>query len=132
MQTDSHSDAESFPSSDETISPPATAVRDEGGRFLPGNRTGHGNPHAKRVAQLKSECLEAVRTGDLAGVIQRLIQDAQSGDVPAAKVLLDRIFGKETIITVQGGAGPTMQILMIPRNGTESDRHLDTDRPPGV
>jgi hypothetical protein len=125
MQTDQISGDEvrkSEPANDQ----PGTVCRGDNGRFLPGNRTGQGNPHAKRVAQLKAECLAAVENGDLTDVIKRLIADAKGGEVAAAKVLLDRIFGKEVIATVISDS-PVMQVLLLPRNGTESGR----ERPPG-
>ena len=79
----------------ETTAPSATEDngRDETGRFGPGNRFAKGNPHAKRVAQLRSAMLEAVSEDDLRQVITSMLSRAKAGDVPAAKVLLERVMG---------------------------------------
>ncbi len=68
--------------------------RNEDGTFAQGNEGGPGNPHAKRVNQLRSALLDAVTPEDITEVVQRLIIEAKTGDVPAARVLLDRVFGK--------------------------------------
>ena len=67
--------------------------RDERGRFLPGNKGGPGNPYAKRVAALRRALLGAVSEQDLTDIISALVTKARSGDVAAAKILLDRVFG---------------------------------------
>jgi hypothetical protein len=67
--------------------------RDPRGRFLKGNGGGPGNPHAKRVAKLRSVVIAAVTETDLRAIVQRLVLLAKTGDVAAAKLLLDRILG---------------------------------------
>lgn len=74
-------------------SPNGLDGRDAGGRFAKGNPGGPGNPHARQVAELRSALLSAVSTDDLLAVIKALIQKAQDGDVPATKLLLDRLLG---------------------------------------
>jgi len=64
------------------------------GRFLPGNGGGPGNPHAARVAELRSALLGAVTPGDLAAIARSLVQAARSGDVAAAKLVFERVLGR--------------------------------------
>jgi len=71
----------------------ASNGRDERGRFVGGNSCGKGNPHAKRVARLRASLLEAVTPADVRAVVRTLVAQAKSGDVMAAKVLLERVFG---------------------------------------
>lgn len=68
--------------------------RDDRGRFAEGNRGGPGNPHAKRVAKLRSALLDAVTEDDLQAIIAALVRKAKGGDIMAAKILLDRVLGK--------------------------------------
>lgn len=67
--------------------------RGAGGRFAKGNPGGPGNPHARKVAQLRSALLRAVSPDDVQAVARKLVEQAKSGDVQAARVLLDRLFG---------------------------------------
>ena len=69
-------------------------ARDEFGRFGPGNRFSRGNPHAKRVAQLRSALLETVTVEDMRAVAAKLIEMARGGDLPAIRELLERTLGK--------------------------------------
>ena len=64
------------------------------GRFLPGNCYGHGNPMSKQVNRLRAALLRAVDEDDVDDVIRTLVRQAKAGDVAAAKVLLERLFGK--------------------------------------
>lgn len=66
------------------------------GRFTRGNKHGRGNPHAARVAKLRSAILKALTPGAMFTIVGTLIREAQDGDVPAAKLLLDYI-GKPVI-----------------------------------
>jgi len=72
----------------------AITDRDERGRFLPGNKAATGNPHAKRVAELRSALLEAVTAEDLTAVVRALVTAAKQGDVAAARVLFERVLGR--------------------------------------
>lgn len=79
---------------------PSTNVangHDTNGRFVAGNTFGHGNPHAMQVAKLRSALLDVVTEGDVKAIIQTLIDKAKSGDLAAAKLLLDRCLGKPTV-----------------------------------
>lgn len=68
--------------------------RDEHGRFLPGCPPGPGNPFAARVAELRAALYSAVTPQDVASVVRALVQEAQLGDVAAAKCLLERLLGR--------------------------------------
>ena len=68
--------------------------RDTKGRFAQGNRLARGNPHAKRVAELRAMIRDAVTQDDLKAVVGALIEKAKGGDVMAARELLDRLVGK--------------------------------------
>lgn len=68
--------------------------RDARGRFAAGNVGGPGNPHAHRVAKLRSIMLEAVTQKDMREVVKVLIKRAKEGDVAAIRELLDRCVGK--------------------------------------
>jgi hypothetical protein len=74
--------------------PPFGDGRDSRGRFAPGNSGGPGNPHAKRVGTLRAALLDAVTPEDIAAVTAALVEKARSGDVMAAREILDRCLGK--------------------------------------
>jgi hypothetical protein len=63
------------------------------GRFASGNKLAKGNPHAKRVARLRSALLKAVSPADLREVVVALLSAAKAGDVAAARELLQRLLG---------------------------------------
>lgn len=69
------------------------ADRDANGRFAKGNRGGPGNPHAKRVAELRSALLRAVGPDDVEGIARAMIESAKGGDVSAAREILNRLIG---------------------------------------
>ena len=76
--------------------PPSTTEsngRGEGGRFRLGNKSAKGNPHARLVARLRAELLRAVTPADLRDVVAALLNQAKTGDVAAAKELLQRLLG---------------------------------------
>lgn len=68
--------------------------RDIAGRFQPGNPGGPGNPHAKRVAALRTATLEVVSDEDMRAIVGKLVDLAKAGNVPAAREVLDRCLGK--------------------------------------
>jgi hypothetical protein len=68
--------------------------RDEHGRFTPGNSLAKGNPHAVRVAKLRSALLNTVTEDDMREIIRKMVTLAKDGDVMACRVLLERILGK--------------------------------------
>jgi len=70
--------------------------RDRMGKFAPGNAFSKGNPHARRVAALRSALLDAVSEDDMRAVIAKVVEHAKQGDVMAARVLFERVLGKPT------------------------------------
>ena len=70
------------------------AGRGLAGRFAVGNAGGPGNPHAKRVAELRRLLVETVSDDDLKAVVGALVAKARGGDLGAIKELLDRIIGR--------------------------------------
>ena len=81
---------------DTSPSPTGSGGRDKRGRFGPGNKSGTGNPYAKRVAQLRSAMIATVTEQDIAEVITKMLELAKGGDMVAAKELLLRTLGKPT------------------------------------
>lgn len=72
----------------------ASNGRGADGRFLRGNGGGPGNPHGRRTAELRAAMLDAVSADDIRAVVGRLVAMARDGDLAAAGMLLDRVFGK--------------------------------------
>jgi len=70
--------------------------RDDKGRFTIGNPGGPGNPHAAKVARLRTAMLEAVDEGDMKEIIGKLKELATGGNVSAIKEILDRCLGRPT------------------------------------
>ena len=70
--------------------------RTPNGQFAKGNKHGTGNPHARRVAQLRSTLLDTVGENGLADIVQGMVTAAKGGDVAAAKLLLSYLLGKPT------------------------------------
>ena len=67
------------------------------GRLLPGHQLpGPGNPHSKKTAELREAMLAAVTAGDIRAIIRKVITKAKQGDMIAAKLILDRVFGRPT------------------------------------
>jgi hypothetical protein len=67
---------------------------DQRGRFTQGNKAACGNPHARRMARLRSAFLDSLpveRIGELAG---KLMELALAGDVAAAKLVLSYALGR--------------------------------------
>lgn len=62
--------------------------------FSKGNPGGPGNPHAKRVAKLRSAVFATVTVKDIEEIIAVLRRLATEGDVSAAKEVLGRTVGK--------------------------------------
>jgi hypothetical protein len=76
--------------------PPSTTVSDgrgADGRFGKGNTVAKGNPHARRVARLRSALMRAVTPDDLRDVVAALLRQAKTGDVPAVRELMQRLLG---------------------------------------
>lgn len=86
--------------------------RDELGRWLPGCKGGPGRPpvnsHLHRQA-----LLDAVKPEEIRQVFRTLLDKALAGDVGAARVLLDRLFGR---VGVFDDGRPDVQIatMLVP------------------
>jgi hypothetical protein len=69
--------------------------RDSAGRFRLGTRGGPGNPAARHARELRARLDEALfkacAPDRLLAVIDALLRLAEAGDVPAARLLLDRV-----------------------------------------
>jgi len=81
----------------ETPSPNGDNGRGSGGRFAKGNAGGPGNPHARRVGEIRAKLLAAVTDEDLETIIQTLVAKAKAGEQWAVKELLSRLIGDERI-----------------------------------
>lgn len=66
----------------------------QSGQFLRGNKLARGNRHQERITRLRTALLDAVTPGDMRKVIKRLVTKAKAGDMQAAKLLLDRLYGR--------------------------------------
>lgn len=75
-------------------SPTEDCGRSKNGQFAPGNQISKGNPHHKKVAQLRAALLDAVSKKDLQAIIKKLISKAKGGDAISAREVLDRTLGK--------------------------------------
>jgi hypothetical protein len=53
-----------------------------------------GNPHAKRVNELRAAMMEAVTPDDVRKIVAALANAAKAGDTAAAREVLDRTIGK--------------------------------------
>lgn len=93
------------------------------GRFREGNKGGPGNPHARRVAEIRSALLKAVSPDDIREIVQALVTKAKAGDVAAAREVFDRCVGKPVSPGVQQpSAGESLlrsvQIVLPGRDDT--------------
>ncbi len=68
--------------------------RDAQGRFAEGWKGGPGNPHAKKVGQLRSALLDAVTVEDMRAIVRKLIEKAKGGNIQAAREVFDQCLGK--------------------------------------
>jgi len=69
------------------------ADRDARGRFAPGNSGGPGRPPAASVHLHRAALVNAVTPDDIRAVARMLVDRALEGDVGAAKLLMERLFG---------------------------------------
>lgn len=69
------------------------ADRDARGRFTKGNSGGPGRPPAASVHEHRAALVNAVTPNDVKRVVRVLLDKALSGDIQAARILLDRLLG---------------------------------------
>lgn len=99
-------DPESLPEPQPEPSSKGGDGRNAKGQFAKGWKGGPGNPFGKRVSELRSALFQEVREKDIRAVIRSLIKGAKGGDVAAAKVLFDRVFGRvneDALFFLNGG-----------------------------
>ena len=101
MSTDPIEPTADLPSNPQAVAlvpiEPTRIGRDASGRFAPGNPGGPGaiaHERTKRARELRQALYAAVTSEDLAAIARALIDKAKSGDVAAARELLDRIIGR--------------------------------------
>lgn len=66
------------------------------GRFAPGNPGGPGRPPAANVREHRAALLDAVEPEAVRRIIAAMVEAAERGDVAAAKLVLERVFGRVT------------------------------------
>ena len=95
------------------------ADRDDRGRFLPGHSLpGPGNPWAARVHEHRQAVIAAVTPEEVQQVFRVLLDKALAGDVVAAKVLLDRLFGRAAVFEEDTGE-VRFEVVCIPLHGPD-------------
>ncbi len=57
-------------------------------------RGGPGNPHGADAAKLRAALMKEVKEGDVQAIIRKMIAKAKQGNVEAARLVFDRLFGK--------------------------------------
>ena len=75
--------------------PSPSSERDARGRFAKGNSGGPGNPYAREVAHVRKLMFATVSDEQIKALILRLLDMAMEGNVPAAKLLLSYLMGKQ-------------------------------------
>jgi hypothetical protein len=68
--------------------------RDAQGRFTAGNGGGPGNPFGRRLAAMRQAVMKAVTADDIEALLRKLLEQALSGDLAAAKLVLQYAVGK--------------------------------------
>lgn len=97
---------------------------DARGRFMVGNKAGRGNPHHRRVAELRAKMLERVTPDDTAAVVEALVTKAQAGDTAATKLLFDRVFGRIADYDA-AAAGERAELEAAEREIAQAERRRD-------
>src|SRR5262249_39572456 len=72
----------------------STSGRDASGRFAPGNPGGPGNPHARKVAELRQALVNFVTAEDMKEIALILKEKAKMGNLAAIKLLFQYVLGK--------------------------------------
>jgi len=107
--------------------------RDRTGRFMPGNGGGPGRPpgccnRATATAmELKAALAEALTPEDIRAIMTALVDRAKTGDVAAAREVLDRSVGKtHTGIEIEMNTKPTppdrLNVVLCPESQAILDR----------
>jgi hypothetical protein len=64
------------------------------GQFVAGNKIGAGNPFNRRLAELRTQLVEAVGSDGMGRLARALLKHAEAGDLASAKLLLAYTVGK--------------------------------------
>ncbi len=72
----------------------------QSGRFLRGNRLGHGSPLAGQAAKLRAALFRAIKAGDVQEIMAALIGKAKTGDTVAARIVLAYTLGEPVALDV--------------------------------
>lgn len=82
------------------------------GRFGKGNKLGKGNPNNRKAQQLRNALLKSVDRQDVLDVMAAMVKKAKEGDTNAAKIVLDRLFGKPRLaVSIETeGNGTTIEV----------------------
>ena len=75
------------------VAPSTNGKRKTHGQFGTGNTFGKGNPHAAKVAQLRSALIEHITPEDLKEIVTALLTQAKAGDIASCKLLLSYLIG---------------------------------------
>lgn len=67
--------------------------RNNRGQFTRGNKHGTGNPFASKVNKLRAALLQEVSEKNIRAILKSVVKQAEQGDLAAAKVIFDRVFG---------------------------------------
>lgn len=80
-----------LPAPAEAVEPPATAGRDQAGRFRPGQS---GNPagRPKGARHVALRAVETIGEENAEALMRRAVELALDGDVQALRILLDRLY----------------------------------------
>jgi len=97
--------------------------RNKLGQFVVGNPGGPGSPYSAALARNKAALLAAVDEDDLRKILRSMIDAAIAGDVQAAKLVLDRVCGREA---PPQGAGVAVAIQQTPKNCEGEHSHRPT------
>lgn len=79
--------------------------RDARGLFLPGNNLSRGDPLAAILGKKRKIVITALSDRKLKAIMTALIKEAEKGNVQAAALIFDRVFGKPVQPTADVGAG---------------------------
>jgi len=64
------------------------------GRFVKGNKLGHGNPLTGQMQEFRELFLKSVSKPKFKKVVKKLMDKALKGDVACIKLLIERVMGK--------------------------------------
>lgn len=76
-----------------TLVPSTNGNRKVNGQFTTGNTFGRGNPHAQKVAQLRTAMIESVTVEDMQTIVTALVTQAKAGDIASIRLLLPYLVG---------------------------------------